>query len=107
MSQVGDITAFGGPEQAANYLLPRKAVLYKFSKEVVALKPRITKLGEVPVPPRTYYRYSGGGSLILQRCSLGGVRSNVNALRHVCVEWEGASACEVCSGHNNSAQVLT
>ena len=59
--QVGDITAFGEPEQAANYLLPRKAVLYKFSKEVVPLKPRITKLGEVPVPPRTYYRCAANG----------------------------------------------
>lgn len=54
--QVNDISAFGGPEQAANLLLPRGAVLLGYSKEVVVLKPRVTALGEVEVPPRTYYR---------------------------------------------------
>ncbi len=54
--QVNDITAFGEPEEAANLLLPRGAVLRGYSKEIVVLKPRITALGEVQVPPRTYYR---------------------------------------------------
>lgn len=56
-AQVGDITGFGDPEEAANLLLPRGAVLLGYSKEVVALRPRKSStLGEIQVPPRTYYR---------------------------------------------------
>lgn len=58
--QVNDITGFGEPEQAANLLLPRGALLLGSSKEVVTLRPRKTSLGEVEVPPRTYYRCEGG-----------------------------------------------
>eukprot|EP00983_Pelagomonas_calceolata_P019442 611225-Pelagomonas_calceolata.AAC.1 len=66
-TQVNDITAFGEPEQAANLLLPRGAVLLGYSKEVVVLKPRVTALGEVEVPPRTYYRFGGMAGQMRER----------------------------------------
>lgn len=55
-----DISAYGTPEEAASLLLPRGSKLVSASVETVALPPRVTPLGDVEVPPKSYYRYRHG-----------------------------------------------
>lgn len=60
-AQVADITGLGSLSEVAGLLLPRGAVLLGTSTETVPLPARSTQLGEIQVPPRTYYRWGGWG----------------------------------------------
>ncbi|KAJ9529948.1 hypothetical protein QJQ45_023262, partial [Haematococcus lacustris] len=55
--QVGDLSVWGTPEEAAKLLLPRGSVLLNSSQQQVEVPPRTTPLGPVALPPKSYYRY--------------------------------------------------
>eukprot|EP00199_Chlamydomonas_sp_CCMP681_P007087 CAMPEP_0119105810 /NCGR_PEP_ID=MMETSP1180-20130426/3676_1 /TAXON_ID=3052 ORGANISM="Chlamydomonas cf sp, Strain CCMP681" /NCGR_SAMPLE_ID=MMETSP1180 /ASSEMBLY_ACC=CAM_ASM_000741 /LENGTH=268 /DNA_ID=CAMNT_0007090965 /DNA_START=13 /DNA_END=816 /DNA_ORIENTATION=- len=56
-TQVGDIAQLGDPEAAAKLVVPKGSLLISATQEVDVLPPRETPLGQVDVPPKTYYRY--------------------------------------------------
>jgi hypothetical protein len=53
--QVSDLSQYGPAEDVAKLLLPRGSLLLASTQTVEKFPPRETPLGQVEIPPRTYY----------------------------------------------------
>jgi hypothetical protein len=62
---VTDITAYGTIEEAAQLLLPRGSTVLRARTLQEAVPPKITPLGTVDMPPKSYYMWVIGPSLVL------------------------------------------
>lgn len=53
--QVNDISQMGDPVAVATLILPRGSRLLATATEQVPQSPKVTPVGQLELPPRTYY----------------------------------------------------
>jgi hypothetical protein len=57
--QVNDISQLGDPIEVAKLILPRGSTLLATATQQVPVPPKTTPVGDVELPPQTYYRCGG------------------------------------------------